>query len=369
VKQCLNSECGIRNAEFRCVYGAASLNSAFRIPNSEFVAIMRIAVLGSPRSWYLQDLRRAAGQRYEIVSCTFGQIAAGLGAGSTKLGIRNAEFGMRNEGRGGSSSSSEFRTPHSALDREWFTSGDVALADFDCLLVRTMPPGSLEQVVFRMNALARLEAAGTLVVNPPKAIEAAVDKYLTLAKLQTAGLNIPRTVVCQTPEDAMTAFAQLGGDVVLKPLFGAEGRGIARLTDEAMALRAFKLLAELRAVIYLQEYIPHEGFDYRILMIGDRALAMRRRNPLDWRTNVARGAKAEPCELTHELRDLASRAAAAVEAPLAGVDLLPGRGGAIYAIEVNAVPGWRAMAKALGVDVAAMVLECLQKAFKSGSFV
>src|SRR5439155_23608266 len=146
-----------------------------------------------------------------------------------------------------------------------------------------------------MNALARLEAAGTLVVNPPKAIECAVDKYLALAKLAAAGLRIPRTAVCQTPEDALGAFAELGGDVVVKPLFGSEGRGIARLVDEALALRAFKLLAELRAVIYLQEFVPHEGFDYRVLLIGgERALAMRRRNALDWRTNVARGAKAEP---------------------------------------------------------------------------
>ncbi len=242
---------------------------------------------------------------------------------------------------------------------ESFSSGETSLAAFDCLLVRTMPPGSLEEVVFRMDALARLEATGTPVVNPPKAIECAVDKYLASARLQAAGLRIPRTAACQTPEDAMRAFAELGGDVVVKPVFGSEGRGITRLADEALALRAFKLLADLRAVIYLQEFVPHEGFDYRVLLVGDRAWAMRRRNPLDWRTNVARGAKAEPCELSAELADLARRAAAAVGAPLAGVDLLPGRDGQLYAIEVNAVPGWRALAQAHRIDVAAQVLEYL----------
>jgi ribosomal protein S6--L-glutamate ligase len=297
---------------------------------------MRFAVLGSPQSWYLHDLRRAAAGRHEVVSCTFGAVAARLGS-PQQPGCSAA----------------------AGLLRESFTSGTTSLAGFGCLLVRTMPPGSLEQVVFRMDVLARIEAAGTLVVNPPKAIECAVDKYLASAKLAAAGLRIPRTAVCQTPEDAMVAFADLGGDVVVKPLFGSEGRGIARLNDEAMALRAFKLLADLRAVIYLQEFIQHEGFDYRVLMIGERALAMRRRNALDWRTNVARGAKAEPCDLTDELRELARRAAAAVGAPLAGVDLLPSRDGHLYLIEVNAVPGWQGLAKALNVDVAAFVLEYL----------
>jgi ribosomal protein S6--L-glutamate ligase len=331
---------------------------------------MRIAVLGSPQSWYLADLRRAAAARHEIVSCAFGQVAAGLGIAEhrtsnfqrpTSTQRATANLSTLDVGRWTSEvQPTEFGSKAFGSKTESFSSGELRLTGFDCLLVRTMPPGSLEQVVFRMDVLAGLQAAGMPVVNPPKAIEVAVDKYLASARLQAAGLRIPRTAVCQTPEDAMSAFADLGGDVVIKPLFGSEGRGITRLNDEALALRAFKLLTELRAVIYLQEFVPHEGFDYRVLLVGQRALAMRRRNPLDWRTNVARGAQAEPCELTGELRELAIRAAAAVEAPLAGVDLLPGRDGQLYAIEVNAVPGWRALAKALNVDVAAMVLEYLE---------
>ena len=58
----------------------------------------------------------------------------------------------------------------------------------DGVLVRMMPPGSLEQVVFRMDALHRVAAAGVPVLNPPRAVEAAVDKYLTLALLEQAGI-------------------------------------------------------------------------------------------------------------------------------------------------------------------------------------
>ncbi|HEX5444330.1 MAG TPA: RimK family alpha-L-glutamate ligase, partial [Pirellulales bacterium] len=221
--------------------------------------------------------------------------------------------------------------------------------------------GSLEQVVFRMDLLARLEASGVRVVNPPKAIEAAVDKYLASARLAAAGLKIPRTIACQTADEAMACFAELGGDVVLKPLFGAEGRGITRLVDEALALRAFKMLEQLGAVLYLQEFIAHGGCDFRLLVIGDRVLGMTRRNPLDWRTNISRGATAEPLEVTPELAEMAHRAADAVGAPVAGVDLLPGRDGQLYAIEVNAVPGWKALARAHGIDVARLVLDYVER--------
>lgn len=283
---------------------------------------MRFAVLAAAEGWYARDLVRAAGADHEIVTLPFSAISAAV---SNDL-IRVTTAGQR-------------------------------LADFDAVIVRTMPPGSLEQVVFRMDCLGRLEATGGVVINPARAVEAAVDKFLTTAKLQAAGLLTPRTICCQTADEAMAAFAELGGDVVLKPLFGSEGRGITRLTDEAIALRVFKMLAQLGAVHYLQEFVPHEGHDIRLLLIGDHVLSMRRHNQLDWRTNISRGAKAEAFEPDDTMVEIAKRAAAAVGAPLAGVDILPGRDKRLYTIEVNAVPGWRGLAKALNKDVARLVLD------------
>jgi ribosomal protein S6--L-glutamate ligase len=238
----------------------------------------------------------------------------------------------------------------------------VVLNEADAIIVRTMPPGSLEQVVFRMDALAALEREGKTVINPAKAIETAVDKYLAVCRLQASGLLIPRTVVCQTADDAMDAFEQLGQRVVVKPLFGSEGRGITRLEDEALAARAFKMLSEFGAVIYMQEYIEHDGADLRLMVIGAEVLGMWRRNPHDWRTNVSRGAQTEPLKVNTELANLATRAAGAVGAPLAGVDVLPGRDGRLYLLEVNAVPGWRALARTLTLDIARRVLDFVESA-------
>jgi ribosomal protein S6--L-glutamate ligase len=217
-----------------------------------------------------------------------------------------------------------------------------------------------------MDLLARLQESGVPVVNSPKAIEAAVDKYLTSAKLQAAGLRTPRTVVCQTVEAALASWEELGGDVVVKPLFGAEGRGIVRINDHALAHRTFSLLVGLGAVLYVQRYIPHGGYDYRVLLVGDRAFGMKRVNPLDWRTNVSRGATAEPLELTPELIDAARTAAAATGAIIAGVDFLPDGHGNLYVLEVNAVPGWQAIARVTGCDIARVVLDEVVKVAQSG---
>ena len=286
---------------------------------------MRLAVLAACDSWYLNDLQRAAGVRHEVVGVAFERIASCLDSRGCRV-----------------------------------TAGEFLLSGFDAVLVRTMPPGSLEQVVFRMDALGVLADAGISVLNPPKAIETAVYKYLASARLHAAGLLTPRTMVCQSLPDALAGFHQLGGDVVVKPLFGGEGRGILRVHDESLAWRVFSTLAQLRCVIYLQQYIPHNGFDLRLLVLGERVFAMRRVNPADWRTNVSRGARAEPVVPGEEAVETARCAAAAIGAPFAGVDILPGKDGRDYVLEVNGVPGWKALSATLQVDIAALVLEYVE---------
>jgi RimK family alpha-L-glutamate ligase len=277
---------------------------------------MHIAVLSTGTGWHVRDLQRAAALlNHEAVAVDFRRIHAGVG---------------------------------SAAD---------SLAHFDGVLVRTMPPGSLEQVIFRMDVLHRVHDGGVTVLNPPRAIEICVDKYLTTARLAAAGLPVPPTRVCQHADAALEAFASLGGDIILKPLFGSEGRGMMRITDPDLAWRTFRTLERLQSVLYLQRTIHHPGWDLRAFVIGGQVIAaMRRRSKGGWRTNVAQGGTGETVQLTAEEEALAVRAAAAVGASVAGVDLLPGPSGELYVLEVNAVPGWRALAPLTGVDIAAMLL-------------
>ena len=290
---------------------------------------MNIGILASEGSWYYRDLERAALVRgHACQRLEFERLVARVSPTRFLNGGSSSQYPV-------------LSTPHS----------------FDLILVRTMSPGSLEQVVYRMDVLGRLAAAGTKVINSPKSLECAVDKYLTTARLHEVGLPVPETIVCEHEDDALAAFEQLGGDVVVKPLFGAEGRGIVRVSDPDLAHRTFRTLMRLNAVLYLQRFIDHEGFDVRVLVLDGRPLgAIRRRSPNDFRTNVSRNAVAEPHEATPREIDFALRAASVTEAFIAGVDLLYDREGNCYVIEVNAVPGWQAFAKVTGIDVAAKLL-------------
>lgn len=280
---------------------------------------MQIAILSAGDGWHVQDLLRAASQLgHQAISLDFRKLHAGImGDGCSPLPV-------------------------------------------DRVLVRTMPPGSLEQVVFRMDVLHRLQAVGVPVLNPPAAMETCIDKYLATAKLEAAGLPVPPTIVCQHADAALEAYAALGGDVVIKPLFGSEGRGMVRVSDPDLAWRTFRTLERLNAVIYLQQFIPHKGCDLRAFVLGGRILAaMRRYANGDWRTNVAQGGRAECVNLTPEEEQLALQAALAAGAPVCGVDLLPAQDGRLYVLEVNAVPGWRALAPVSGVDVAKVLIRYL----------
>ena len=230
----------------------------------------------------------------------------------------------------------------------------------DAVLLRTMPPGSLEQIVFRMDAVRRWEAQGTPIVNSPQSVEAAVDKYLATALLAAAGLRVPRTTVCETANQACEAFEMLDRDVVLKPLFGSGGKDIERIQDAVTARVTFQQYEQQGSVIYQQQFIRRPHRDLRVLVVGDELLAVQRTNVDDWRKNISRGGVATPARLSPQLADAARRAAAAVGTIFAGVDLIE-TDDAPYVIEVNSAPAWRGLSAATEVDVAAMVLGLLEQ--------
>lgn len=273
---------------------------------------MRLAVVSGGSGWHVEDVRRAA----------------------SHLGHTVDLF--------------DFRTVHTGS----------GLAGYDAVLVRTMPAGSLEQVVFRLDLLHAAESAGVRVVNSTRAVEACVDKHLTDVRLTHAGLPTVETAVCQRADDALLAFERLGGDVVVKPLFGSEGRGMVRVSDRELAWRTFRAIEQTAGVLYLQRFIPHPGWDVRAFVVGGRVVAAMSRHLTEgWRTNAAQGGRCVQRELTDHERELAERAAAALGCDIAGVDLLPtADGGPWYVLEVNAVPGWRALAAATGRDVATDVV-------------
>ncbi len=279
-----------------------------------------IGILSQGLGWHVKDLIRAADElKLPTIQIDFAKLTRSIGCDS-----------------------------HDELDR------------CSALLVRTMPLGSLEQVIFRMDVLHEREQAGVTVCNTPKCLEICIDKYLTLVKLQKAGLPVPATHVSQSAEQAMEYFEKLGRDVVVKPIFGSEGRGMMRISDSELAWRTFRTLERSQAVIYQQPFIRHPGYDLRAFVLdGQIIAAMKRTSRDDWRTNCAQGAIAESVQLTSQQQEMALRSAKAIGGWAVGVDILPGPAGEEYVIEVNAVPGWRSLSPACGIDVAKKILKAI----------
>ncbi len=293
---------------------------------------MKVGILSASGGWHVRRLRAALEERgAEVVRVPVDELVARVG---------NAP---------GLSAGSE------DLDR------------LDAVAVRLIPRGSLDQMIFRMDALHRLAREGVPVVNPPGAIERTVDKYYASTLLSEAGIPTPPTVVAERMEDAMDAFRAFG-DVVLKPLFGANGRGMVRIEDEEVAYRVFRALERERAVYYVQETVPHGGRDVRAFVVGERVVASAERRSDGWRTNVARGGRMEAVELPPAREELALRAARAVGVDYGGVDLLPGHDDRVYVTEVNGIPGWKGLEGCTGIDVAGAVADrVLERARAAGS--
>lgn len=304
---------------------------------------MRIGILGTFDSPYVADLQRAARQYFpcvETVCLRFGDLQVGTGNANVRAVGPLYRMAPAATPAGLPAQSIQANSP-----------------EVDAIIVRSMPIGSLEQVVFRMDCLQTWQSRGVKVVNPPRSLEVAIDKWLCLQRLSEADIEVPPTICCQTRAAAMAAFDELGGDVLVKPLFGGEGRGIIRVANNDMAWRVFGTLQQLGQVLYVQQFIEHFGYDIRVLFVGDRHFAIRRvAADGEWRTNISQGSVAEPHQLHPKQQELACRSRDAIGGCILGIDLLPARDGRLFVLEVNGVPGWKGLAAALNVDIAQQLL-------------
>jgi RimK family alpha-L-glutamate ligase len=238
------------------------------------------------------------------------------------------------------------------------------LRDLNALITRPIGRGSLEEIIFRMDSLHRLEHLGMVIVNSPSAIERSVDKYYALTLLEDQGLPVPRTAVAESNEAALKSFHDLGGDVVVKPLFGSRGVGSTRVSDPEVATRVFRAISFYHGVVYLQEFLPHGCSDVRAFVVGNRVIASMRRIAASWKTNVSQGAEPMSVELDEELEGLAVKAAHVVGCEVAGVDILEGPRGPVV-LELNSQPGWRGLQSVTPVNIADEIVQYVRSQLKS----
>ncbi len=302
-------------------------------PQSDRAPRRSVAVLGEEPGWHGQVLRQAFSRLG--VDCCFGSLTAGC------LDLSRAD-------------------PRSLLP-EFRAQAPAGV------LVRAIPGGTLEQLMFRLSLLQALELQGIPVFNSARALELSVDKGISSLLLRQAGLPIPPTWVCESVQQARALYEnerQAGRKLVLKPLFGSQGRGL-RLLDEAFWGQA--RASDFSGVYYLQTLIERqqrEARDFRVFVLADQARAAMSRHSSHWITNRAHGGRCEPLALEPMLCRLAQQAVSVLGLEYGGVDLIRDATGQLLVLEVNGIPFWQGLQQVCQPDLAALLAQRLVQSMR-----
>ena len=208
---------------------------------------------------------------------------------------------------------------------------------------------------------ASLEAWGVEVVNPSHVIANCGDKLVTNALLAKHQIPAPRTQVAFDTDHALEVIEKMGYPVVMKPPVGSWGRLLSLIRDRDAAETVLEHKEVLggyqHQIFYIQEIINKPGRDIRAFVASGKCIAAIYRNSNHWITNTARGGKAENCEVTPELADLAERSARAVGGAVVAVDLVedPARG--LLVIEVNHTMEFKNSVGTTGVNIPLKIAE------------
>lgn len=242
----------------------------------------------------------------------------------------------------------------------------------DAAIVRGIAGGSFEQVTKRLGVLHALRELGVPVCNDARAIERSVDKAMTSLLLHAADIPTPPTWATESAAQAQRIAIREGAAghaLVLKPLFGSQGKGLQLVGEVDGVHHPLPALdVTYGSLAYLQRFVPplrgqddDSGFDWRVLVIGGRAATAMRRVSRHWIHNVAQGARCEPQPLTPPLAALAERATAALGLDYAGVDIMPTDTGeaAMQVIEVNGVAAWHGLQRVTDFNIATALVDDL----------
>lgn len=230
------------------------------------------------------------------------------------------------------------------------------------VVVRSISSGTFEAITRRLGILHAFSHLDVPVWNSAKAIERCVDKSTTTFFLAQAGLPTPETFTIETFANARAVIDRElpRGPLVLKPLFGSQGRGLRLIRT----IEDLPDPVEVDDVFYLQRFVARPGpafRDYRVFTCNGTILGMMARCAEGWITNIAKGAKAEPVAgpLRQKLETLALSAAAAIGTDFSGVDIVPTSDGQLLVLEVNSMPAWTGLQSVVPVRIADRIAEAM----------
>lgn len=200
-----------------------------------------------------------------------------------------------------------------------------------------------------------LEHAGIPVMNSASVIDLCGDKLLTTLALRKGGLPTIPALVGLVPDAALAELDRFGYPAVVKPLTGSWGRLAARIRDHEQAESVLEHRAAFNGpqhqITFVQQYVDKPGRDIKAYVFGGEVIGAIYKVHDHWRTNTARGGRAEPCPLTDDLVKLLKRTADAIGEGVLGVDVIEDRSGRMYVNEVNHTPEFHGAIEILGSDL------------------
>ncbi|RQG90269.1 RimK family alpha-L-glutamate ligase [Natrarchaeobius halalkaliphilus] len=191
------------------------------------------------------------------------------------------------------------------------------------------------------------------MLNEPASVLTAIHKLSTATTLSANDVRTPDVTLSLNSERLNAVRDRYGEEAVYKTAIGTHGGGTWKVgPNEPVNAKVGNRYA------FLQELIDRDDSrhrDVRVYVVGGEIIAaMYRYAPdNDWRTNVALGGSVEDAteDLPEEVRDLARRAADAVDLDYAGVDLVESNDG-WFVLEVNPTAGFKGLYEATHISPA-----------------
>ncbi|BDQ37065.1 putative alpha-L-glutamate ligase [Pseudodesulfovibrio nedwellii] len=239
------------------------------------------------------------------------------------------------------------------------------LSDIDAIIPRI---GA--SITFYGTAVARqFEMMGVYNLNESVAITRSRDKLRSMQLLSRKGIGLPVTGFANSTKFTDDLIKMVGGaPLVVKLLEGTQGIGVVLAENNQAAKSVIEAFQGVKANILVQEYIKEsKGKDIRCIVIGGKIVAsMQRKAPAgEFRSNLHRGGSASTVKITPEERSTAVRAAKIMGLNVCGVDLLRTNHGPVV-MEVNSSPGLEGIETVTGKNLAAKIIEFIEKNAKSG---
>jgi ribosomal protein S6--L-glutamate ligase len=192
-----------------------------------------------------------------------------------------------------------------------------------------------------LSLISAFQNSGAFMLNTRSAMITCDNKLTSALLFEKFNIPTPKTAFISNEKNLESALKIVGNKfpVIVKTLTGTQGIGVVKVDSYDSLVSVVQALFKHDAELLLQEYMP-TNFDVRTFVVDNKIFACTKRvkKSGEFRSNVHRGAVAEPYKLSDEEIEIVLRTARATKAYLVGIDHIIYKG-KIYVLEANGSPG------------------------------